>query len=180
MPKAIRIKNPQALFLDRDGVIWRDTGYLHRWADVQFEPGVFDFCRVAHAAGAKLIVITNQSGVGRGKYTEAEVVALHRQMAARFEAEGCPLTAVRYAPEHPKLSSKSLFRKPRSLLFAQSLARYALDPTRCIAIGDKQRDLSPAKALGMTTVAYRQQKTLDADLAVDSYAELIDRLQLAS
>ncbi|MFW5659501.1 MAG: D-glycero-alpha-D-manno-heptose-1,7-bisphosphate 7-phosphatase, partial [Bacteroidota bacterium] len=145
----------QAVFFDRDGVIWRDVPYLHRWADVQFEPGVFAFARAVHQLGAKLIVITNQSGVGRGKYTEAEVVALHRTLSQRFAQEGCPLTDLRYAPHHPEYDSNSVTRKPEALLFEQSCARHRLDPARCIAIGDRQRDLSPAKALGMTTIAYQ-------------------------
>ncbi len=168
----------QAIFLDRDGTLWRDVPYLHRWKGVEFEPGVFMFARAVQQLGAKLIVITNQSGVGRGLYAEAEVVVLHRQLARRFEQEGCPLTELRYAPHHPDYDSNSLTRKPKALLFEQSCARHQLDPACCIAIGDRQRDLSPAKALGMTTIAYQPQEDMEADLIVRDYTQLITSLGL--
>jgi D-glycero-D-manno-heptose 1,7-bisphosphate phosphatase len=71
-PPALR----RAAFLDRDGVVNRDIGYLHRWEDFEFLPGVLDAMRRLHAAGFTLVIVTNQSGIARGYYTEADYQAL--------------------------------------------------------------------------------------------------------
>lgn len=131
----------KALFLDRDGVINRDTGYTCRIRDISFLPGIFDLCREAAAKGYLLIVVTNQSGIARGLYTESDFAALTAWMASRFEAERCPITAVYHCSE---LVSED--RKPAPGMFLKAIARYHIDPARSVAVGDRDSDILAARA----------------------------------
>lgn len=92
----------RALFLDRDGVINTDHGYVYRPEHFEFMPGIFDLCREARAQGYLLFVITNQAGIGRGLYTEDDFHALTRWMRGEFEREGCPIDEVYFCPVHPQ------------------------------------------------------------------------------
>ncbi len=84
----------KALFLDRDGVINVDSGYVHKSEDIEFVQGIFDIARLATESGYLLIVVTNQSGIGRGLFSETDFWNLMGWMENRFAAENCPLTAI--------------------------------------------------------------------------------------
>jgi D-glycero-D-manno-heptose 1,7-bisphosphate phosphatase len=88
----------RALFLDRDGVINVDHHYVHRVEDFEFLPGIFELCAIARDAGLRLVVVTNQAGIGRGLYGEAEFQALTQWMCGRFEARASPSRASTTAP----------------------------------------------------------------------------------
>ncbi len=91
----------RAVFLDRDSVINRDLGYVHRWEDFEFLPGVLDAaCRLA-SSGWTLVVVTNQSGIARGYYTEHAYGALTSKMEEAFSRHGAPLAGVYHCPHHP-------------------------------------------------------------------------------
>src|SRR5271163_2190256 len=92
----------KALFLDRDGVINVESGYIYKPEQVVFVDGIFDFCGKARAQGYLLIIMTNQSGIGRGLFSEEDFQALMRWMGERFTREGCPLTAYYFCPHHPE------------------------------------------------------------------------------
>ena len=95
LPKA------RALFLDRDGVINHEVGYLHRPEDVRWVEGIVPLCRTAQSLGYKLVVVTNQAGIARGYYGEADFQLLMQWMLSRFAAEHAPITQVYYCPHHP-------------------------------------------------------------------------------
>ena len=92
----------RALFLDRDGVINHEVGYLHRSEDVRWVDGVFSLCRRAKALDYRLVVVTNQAGIGRGLYTTEDFEALMRWMMTEFRAQGATLDAVYHCPFHPE------------------------------------------------------------------------------
>ena len=92
----------RAAFLDRDGVINLDHGYVFRQQDFEFVPGTLTAARRLHEAGWVLVVVTNQSGIGRGLYTEADYRALDAWMRAEFAAAGAPLAATYFCPHHPR------------------------------------------------------------------------------
>jgi D-glycero-D-manno-heptose 1,7-bisphosphate phosphatase len=131
----------KALFLDRDGVINEDTGYPIRPADIVFRPGIFDFCRAAAARGYLLVVVTNQSGVARGYFTEDDVKALHAWMAERFREQGVELTAFYYCPNHrdavlPQYREEAPMRKPNPGMILQAAKDLGLDIGSSVMIGD--------------------------------------------
>ena len=112
----------RAAFLDRDGVINLDREYVYRREDFVFVPGALEGARELHRRGFMLIVITNQSGIGRGLYTEAQFHELTDWMRGEFAAAGAPLEGVYYCPHHPT-SANSLYR--RHLRVSQAGTRHA-------------------------------------------------------
>lgn len=146
----------KALFLDRDGVVNRDTGYVHRVEDFAFIPPIFDLARRARGAGFRLVVVTNQAGIARGLYGEAEYRALTDWMTARFAAEGAPLDAVYHCPYHPtagvgRYKRDHAWRKPKPGMILEAERRLKLDLPRSILIGDRETDIAAARAAGVGT-----------------------------
>lgn len=140
----------KALFLDRDGIINVDKGYVHEPAEFEWMPGIFDLARTARDLGAALIVVTNQSGIARGLYTEDEYQTLTRWMSARFEAEGVPLTQVYHCPylkgpdgtDHP-------LRKPNPGMFIAARDAHDIDMGASAMLGDKWTDMDAAMSAGV-------------------------------
>ncbi len=140
----------KALFLDRDGVVNVDVGYAHRIRQIEFMPNIFDVCRVAHAAGEKIIIITNQSGIGRGYYSEADFHVLMAWMKEKFAAEGCPLTAYYFCPHTPEDGCNC--RKPKPAMILQAAKDWSIDLAASRLIGDKESDLEAGRAAGILNV----------------------------
>jgi D-glycero-D-manno-heptose 1,7-bisphosphate phosphatase len=146
----------RALFLDRDGVINEDTGYVHRPDQFVFRDGVFDLCRAAEAEGFALVVVTNQAGIGRGYYTEADFHALTEWMLERFAAEGVRFTDVEFCPDHP-VHGIGLYRrenprrKPGPGMILDACRAHGLDPAVSIMLGDRATDMQAALAAGVGT-----------------------------
>ncbi len=141
-----------ALFLDRDGVINRERG-SHTWKLEDFEilPDVAKAVAAAHAAGLCIIVVTNQSGIGLGLYGHADVERLHTYLHRQLALQGAQLDAVYYCPHHPS-QGRCLCRKPAGLLFERAVARFGIDPSRSLMVGDRQRDLNASSTVGMRGV----------------------------
>lgn len=143
-----------ALFLDRDGVINVEKNYVHRIEDFEFLDGIFDLCRKATERDMPIVVVTNQAGIGRGYYSEAQFHTLTDWMNARFEEAGTPIAAVYFCPHHPthgigKYRRESFDRKPNPGMLLRARDDLGLDMTRSILIGDKASDIAAAKAAGV-------------------------------
>ena len=150
-----QVRRP-ALFLDRDGVINEDHGYVHRVEDFHFIQGIFDLVRMAHAESMLVVVVTNQAGIGRGYYTEAQYLGLTNWMLQRFEDEGAPLNAVYFCPYHPehgigRFKRESADRKPGPGMILQAQRDHDIDLSRSVLIGDSSRDIQAARAAGVGT-----------------------------
>ena len=134
----------KALFLDRDGVINVDIEHLHRIEDCVFCDGIFDLARKYYQNGYKLIVVTNQAGIGKGLYTEEEYFKLRDFIHRRFKEEGCPITAEYYCPYHPdgkgKYKRKSFFRKPNPGMILKAKKQFNLNLKLSVLIGDNYSD----------------------------------------
>lgn len=144
----------RALFLDRDGVINRDDGYVHRIADFVWQDGIFDLARAACKAGLALVVVTNQSGIGRGLYTEAQFAELTAWMAARFAQEKAPLAATYHCPYHPQATVAAYrrehsWRKPAPGMLLAARDALDLDLHVSAMIGDRDSDMEAALAAGI-------------------------------
>jgi D-glycero-D-manno-heptose 1,7-bisphosphate phosphatase len=136
-----------AIFLDRDGVINRERGeYTFRLNDFEILPGVHEALQSLKASGYQLIVITNQAGIAKGLYTREELRFLHDEMCRNLPE----LDAVYYSPWHES-RTLSLGRKPGCLLFERAIAKHGIDPESSWMVGDKARDLIPARQLGLHT-----------------------------
>jgi len=137
-------QRPRALFLDRDGTINVDGGYVHKIEDFVWIDGIFDFCRAVQRHGFLIIIITNQSGIARGYYTEQQYQALTKFMVDGFANEGVTISAVYHCPD---LSGPN--RKPAPGMFLKAARDFNLDMANCISVGDNQRDLDAAAAAGV-------------------------------
>jgi len=143
-----------ALFLDRDGIINHDDGYVSRIEDFRFVDGIMQLGRCAQRLGFELIVVTNQSGLARGLYDVADVVALHTWMLSQFANEGVMIRAIYYSPYHPegtveRYRRESSCRKPGPGMLKQAATEHGLDLARSVMVGDKTTDLRAAHAAGL-------------------------------
>ena len=137
----------RALFLDRDGVINADVGYAYRSEQIEFLPGIFERCRNACAQGYLIIIVTNQSGIGRGYYSDEDFHLLMRWMLEQFTREGCPITAYYYCPHTPEDHCEC--RKPKPGMIWQAAGEHGIDLANSILIGDKPTDIEAGSAAGI-------------------------------
>jgi len=144
-----------ALFLDRDGVLNVDHGYVHRWKDFSWIPGAQEVIGAFNRAGWLVFVVTNQSGIGRGFYTEDDMHALHRRMLDDLAASGARIDAIYYCADHPDAQVAAYRhpdppdRKPNPGMILRALAEWPVDRVRSVMVGDKPADLEAALRAGV-------------------------------
>lgn len=143
----------KAAFLDRDGVINIDHAYVHKIDEFEWVPGVLDAARRLHEAGFELVVVTNQSGIGRGYYTEEDFARLTDWMKDAFADAGAPLAGVYFCPHHPekaieKYRTDCNCRKPRPGMLLKAAEDLGLDLGRSVMFGDKPGDATAGKLAG--------------------------------
>jgi D-glycero-D-manno-heptose 1,7-bisphosphate phosphatase len=154
--------NPQAraVFLDRDGTLIEEVGYLDRVDRVALYPWTIDAVRALNRAGLRVVMATNQSGVARGFFTEAVVDEVHRHIAALLEAGGARIDAYYYCPHHPdgKVTAYAHpcdCRKPGRGLVDRAARELSIDPARSYVVGDRWLDVALARAVGARGVLVR-------------------------
>lgn len=144
-----------ALFLDRDGVLNEDPGYVYRWEDFVWIPGAREAIAAFNAAGWWVFVVTNQSGVGRGYYQEEDVRILHGRMAEALAENGARIDAFYYCPYHPEATVETYRhpdppgRKPNPGMLLEAMADFPVDVARSIMVGDKDADVEAARRAGV-------------------------------
>jgi D-glycero-D-manno-heptose 1,7-bisphosphate phosphatase len=144
----------KALFLDRDGVVNVEVGYLHRAEEVRFVDGIFSLCRTAMKLGYRLIVVTNQAGIARGYYTEADFHTLMDFIRTKLRAEHIELDAVYHCPYHPEhgvgpYKREHEDRKPGTGMLRRGAREFGLSLADSILIGDRCSDIAAANAAGL-------------------------------
>lgn len=143
-----------ALFLDRDGVVNADKGYVHTAEETEFISGIFELVRQANDAGYKVIIITNQAGIGRGYYTEETFHAYMEWMKEEFRKQSARIDAVYFCPHHPEhgvgeYKQNCECRKPKPGMILQAAKEHGIDIEKSIMLGDKETDMQAAKAAGV-------------------------------
>ena len=146
----------RALFLDRDGVINVNHGYVHTPAKTDWLPGIFDLVAQAHVRGFLPIVVTNQAGIGRGYYTEAQFLDYAAWLHAQFAQAGTPLLATYWCPHHPEAGVGDYkcvcnCRKPAPGMLLTAAKQYGLQVAQSCLIGDQGSDLAAAEAAGVAS-----------------------------
>jgi len=146
----------RALFLDKDGVINVDHGYVCTPERTEFIDGIFELCRAATGHGCLNVVITNQAGIARGYYTEKEFLAYMDWMRGEFRRRGAQLDAVYYCPHHPVHGVGDYLRdcdcrKPKPGMILAAQRELGLDLAASLLLGDKPSDLAAGKAAGVGT-----------------------------
>ena len=149
----------KAVFFDRDGTLNVDTAYLYKPEDFVWIEGAPEAIRYANENGYKVIVVTNQSGVARGYFTEAEVHALHDWMNEDLKKYNAHIDAFYYCPHHPEAAVKEYAkkcecRKPGSKLVEDACRDFDIDKNASVLIGDADRDIECAEKAGVRGIKY--------------------------
>ena len=157
----------RAAFLDRDGVINEDFGYVGKIENFEFKEGIFDLLRLLQNLGFTLFVVTNQSGIARGYYTENDFFKLTEWMKKELLKQGVEIKEVRYCPHHPEITGECDCRKPKPGMILDLAKKYKIDLKNSIMIGDSNRDIEAAKRAGI-------KKTYKVE---DSLFDIIERIK---
>jgi D-glycero-D-manno-heptose 1,7-bisphosphate phosphatase len=172
-----------AIFLDRDGVINVDSGYVSHWDDFEFMPCAIQAMRFFLDKGYLLVVVTNQSGIGRGYYTEADFCALTESMRGHLSREGVDLSGVYFCPHHTEATIAEYrmacdCRKPEPGMLLRAAQELNIDLSRSVMVGDKSSDMIAAQRAGITQ-RFHVTDTLGHKgcVAVRDLAEVCDYLR---
>jgi histidinol-phosphate phosphatase family protein len=138
------------VFLDRDGTINEEVGYLDDPGRLHLISGTAEAIRLLNEAGILVIVISNQAGVGRGYFSTATVEAIHQEMARQLAMNGAWVDAIYYCPHHPNEGCQC--RKPEAGMLLQAVRKHGIDTRRAFMVGDKMSDLYAGRRVGCRTV----------------------------
>jgi D-glycero-D-manno-heptose 1,7-bisphosphate phosphatase len=152
--------NRSAVFLDRDGTLIEEVGYLDRPERVDLYPWSIDSIRALNRAGVRVVMVTNQSGVARGFFDEAMVAAVHARIAALLAAGGAHIDAYYHCPHHPdgkvpEYARACDCRKPGRALVDRAVEALGVDPARSFTVGDRWLDVALARTVGAKGVLVR-------------------------
>lgn len=153
----------RAAFLDRDGTLIEDRHYLSEPDDVVLVAGAAAAVRELNEAGVAVVVVTNQSGIARGYFSEADYQRVEARVGELFAAAGARIDATYHCPHHPDVTGPCACRKPGTLLYERAAADLALDLSRSLFAGDRWRDVAPGLALGGVGVLVPTHETPAAD-----------------
>lgn len=149
----------RAVFLDRDGTLIYDAGYTYRIEDFRLLDGAPEALRLLQMLGYRLVIVTNQSGIARGRYTEADMQRFNDHMLEELRKQGVSVAGLYYCPYHPEgvggYRCDSDLRKPAPGMFLQAGRELDLELPRSFAIGDKKSDVLAGQAAGCKTFLVR-------------------------
>lgn len=178
-----------AIFLDRDGTVNVDHGYVHEIDDFQFIDGVIEAMQELKKMGYALVLVTNQSGIARGMFSEDQFMQLTEWMDWSLADREVDLDGIYYCPHHPEAAVESYrqqcdCRKPQPGMLLSAMKELNIDMAASYMVGDKIEDVQAGKAAGVgTTVLVRSGKPVSAegenvaDWVIDSLAELPKRIK---
>jgi D-glycero-D-manno-heptose 1,7-bisphosphate phosphatase len=151
-----RLSRRPAVFLDRDGTLNHDIGYVHRIADFRWFPGAVNAIRRLNESGYYVFIVTNQSGVARGIFEETAIHDLHRWMAEELRVSGAHIDDIRYCPHHPQGTIASYrvacsCRKPAAGMLLDLMSAWPVIREASIMIGDKESDAAAGRAAGIAS-----------------------------
>lgn len=151
----------KAIFLDRDGTLNNDDGHYYIWKpeDLRINEGVPENLKKLKEKGYLLIVISNQGGIGKGEYSKEDTDQVHDYFNQQLSDFGVNITEFYYCPHHES-TGKCLCRKPKALLIEKAIAKYRLDRSKCIMIGDSPRDIESANKAGINSILIRKNTNL--------------------
>ena len=160
----------KALFLDRDGIVNIDHGYVSKIEDFEFTEGIFDLLKLFHKKGYQLFVVTNQSGIGRGYYTQEAFFNLTEWMVSEFKKRDIEIVSVHHCPHAPEVNCNC--RKPKTGMIDEILSQNEIDLENSWMIGDKQSDINLAKNSKIKhTIAIGERKIENATYSFKTILE---------
>jgi D-glycero-D-manno-heptose 1,7-bisphosphate phosphatase len=175
------IRLPDAVFLDRDGTIMEDAHYIKSPDQVRLIPGAAAAVKRINEAGVPAIVVTNQSGLARGKFKPEDYEAVREHFEALLAAEGAHIDASYFCPHHPSITGPCDCRKPATGMFEDAIRDFHLDAANVAYVGDRWRDVVASKKLGGRGIMIASHMTTDDDRrkAREDGIETVSDLQAA-
>jgi histidinol-phosphate phosphatase family protein len=176
---------PDAVFLDRDGTVIEDAHYIKSPDQVRLIPGAAEAVKRINDAEIPVIVVTNQSGIGRGLITVDDYTAVRERFQQMLAKHGAHIDASYFCPDHPERAGPASCRKPATKMFEDAIRDFDLNPAKVAYVGDRWRDVVAAKMLGgrgimicsaMTTDEDRQKARDDGFETAPSLSAAIDLL----
>ena len=143
-----------AIFFDRDGVLNQDQGYVYKIKDWQWIDGAINTIKHCNERNYFVFIVTNQSGIGRGFYSEQDVNKLHQFMQDDLQQYGANINDIRYCPHHQdamidKYQMTCNWRKPGPGMLLDLIAKWPIDRSRSVLVGDKESDITAAQQAGI-------------------------------
>lgn len=169
-----------AVFMDRDGTIIVERSYLADPEGVSLVPGVTSALADLRAAGLALVIVTNQSGIARGLYSQADYDAVAARLEAVLAEAGTPVDGTEHCPHHPDVTGPCDCRKPATGMHRRAAAALGLDLTRSYFVGDKVTDVLPARELGGQGVLVRTGYGREHERSVPEGTRVVDDLRAAA
>jgi histidinol-phosphate phosphatase family protein len=176
---------PDAVFLDRDGTVMEDAHYIKSPDQVRLIPGAGAAVKRINDARIPVIVVTNQSGIGRGLFTVKDYEAVKKRFESLLAQHGAHVDASYYCPDHPSVTGPSICRKPATKMFEDAIRDFNLNPANVAYVGDRWRDVAASRKLGgrgimisshMTTDEDRRKAAEDGIETVPTLADAVDLL----
>ena len=152
----------KAVFVDRDGTLNVNIDYLSDPAGYKLYPGVAEGLRLLREKGFLIIVVTNQSGIGRGFFDEGVLLRVHERMRADLAGEGASIDALYFCPHTPEQNCAC--RKPGIAMFERAISEHGIDPARSFVIGDMKMDVEAGRRIGARTALVPEPKNRDRTL----------------
>lgn len=166
----------RAVFLDRDGTMAKDVHYCRRPEDFRLFPNTAKAIKLLSEHGFKVIVITNQSGIARGYFTEEALAQIHEKMKAELAKEGAWIDGIYYCPHHPDDNCNC--RKPKPKLVLQAAKEHDIDLKHSFVVGDLSLDIDMGKAVGCKTILLLDSPQEDMNISPDYIAsDLLEATQ---
>lgn len=140
----------KAIFLDRDGVLVKNSDHYYIWKQDQFSfvEGVFRNLQMLTLKGFQLFIVSNQGGISRGLYSKNDILKLHEELIRTFQKNNIEISEIVYCPHHPEIE-KCMCRKPDSLMIDKLIAKYNIDKEGSYMIGDSESDMETAQKAGI-------------------------------
>ena len=154
---------PDAFFLDRDGTVMEDAHYIKSPDQVRLIPGAAAAVKKINDAGIPVIVITNQSGIGRGIFSVKDYEAVKARFESLLAREGAHVDGSYYCPDHPGAGGSSRCRKPATQMFEDAIRDFELDAANVAYVGDRWRDVAASRKLGGRGIMIASHMTTDED-----------------
>ena len=155
-----KIMGNKAFFLDRDGVIIKDYGYVYKKEDLEFIEGCFEALKYLQSLSYKLIIVTNQSGIARGLFSEKQFHEFDFYMKKLLISKGIKIEETFYCPHHPdsriaKYRKNCNCRKPKSGMLEQAITKHHVDKSNSFLVGDNKRDIIAGEFIGIKSFLFK-------------------------
>ncbi|MBQ7586271.1 MAG: HAD family hydrolase [Desulfovibrionaceae bacterium] len=170
----------KAIFLDRDGTINENTGYVHRIEDFKWLPGAIEALKILHQANYLLIVVSNQSGIARHYYTEEDLHSLEEAINQILQKEACPIRAFYHCPHLPLLTGPCKCRKPEPGMILQAMVEHHLNHNLSWMIGDHLSDVEAGFKAQVKTIKLGEGLSLEDQKAKELGALIFKDLYTAA